>query len=110
MNAVFDTLKAVKALKEAGFDEAQAEALIHTVGEAVTETVATQANLSASEARLQTEIAGTQSEQRAAEARLKTEIATVRTEIATLKADFYKQFWIMGAGIVAVTVTLIKVL
>ena len=96
MNAVFDTLKAVKALREAGFEEAQAEAVVQTVGEAVTETVTTKSDL----ALTRTELIG-KIEQSSAEA---------KSEIATLKADIFKQLWIMGAGIVAVTVTLIKLI
>ncbi len=37
----FDTLKAYKSLQEAGFDEAQAEAVITTVGEAFAGNLAT---------------------------------------------------------------------
>ena len=37
----FDTLKAVKALRAAGFDDAQAEALTEQIGVAVGENVAT---------------------------------------------------------------------
>lgn len=99
MNAVFDTLKAVKALKEAGFDDAQAEALVQTVGEAVTETVATKADLTV----LQSDISILRSEHAAMEAR-------IHSGIAGLKADIYKQLWVMGAGITAVTVMLNKIL
>ena len=41
----FDTHKAVKALQDAGFAEAQAEAVVVTVGEAVGGHVATKADL-----------------------------------------------------------------
>ena len=41
----FDTLKAAKALKDAGFDEAQAEAVVATVDEAVREHTAPLAHL-----------------------------------------------------------------
>jgi hypothetical protein len=57
----FDTHKAVKALKEAGFGDAQAEAVVGTVGDAVGGNVAT-----------------------------KADIADLRTEIAELKADMLK--------------------
>ena len=42
---VFDTLKAAKALKAAGFDDSQAEAVVATVDDAVRETVVTKADL-----------------------------------------------------------------
>lgn len=48
---VFDTHRAVKNLEEAGFAEAQAEALVEIVGSAVGENVATKANLDAMERR-----------------------------------------------------------
>lgn len=44
---VFDTLKAVKSLKAAGFDELQAEAVVATVGSAVGENLVTKADLDA---------------------------------------------------------------
>ena len=50
--ATFDTYAAAKALREAGFDEAQAEAAVTMVRDAVTEGVATKADLAALEIRL----------------------------------------------------------
>ncbi len=44
---VFDTLKAVKSLKAAGFDDLQAEAVVSTVGSAVAENLVTKADLDA---------------------------------------------------------------
>lgn len=41
----FDTLKAARALRSAGFDDAQAEAVISTVGDAVGGNIATKADL-----------------------------------------------------------------
>ena len=70
----FDTLKAAKTLKEAGFEEAQAEAVVAAVGGDMGENVATKADLAALEARL------------------------------------YRHLWIMAAGIVGVTVTLMKLI
>ena len=50
--ATFDTYAAAKALREAGFDEAQAEAAVAMVRDAVTEGVATRADLKAETAAL----------------------------------------------------------
>ena len=50
MAATFDTYAAAKLLPEAGFDERQAEAAVAVVRDAVTEGVATQADI----ARLET--------------------------------------------------------
>lgn len=81
----FDTLKAAKALKEAGFGEAQAEAVVAAVGGAMGENVATKADLVALEAAL-------------------------KADLAALEARFYRHLWIMAAGIVSVTVTLVKLI
>ena len=48
----FDTHRAVKDLEQAGFPEAQAEALIEIVGNAIGESVATKADLQALEQRV----------------------------------------------------------
>ena len=42
---LFDTHKAVKALSHAGFDDAQAEAVVEQINEAVNENVATKTDL-----------------------------------------------------------------
>ena len=42
----FDTLKAFKSLQEAGFDEAQAEAVIATIGNAIGGNMATKDDIS----------------------------------------------------------------
>jgi hypothetical protein len=48
----FDTHRAVKALTEAGFEEAQAETLVDTMSEAIGGNVATRADLETLELRL----------------------------------------------------------
>ena len=53
---VFDTHRAVKDLEEAGFPEAQAEALVEIVGAAVGENAATKADLDAMEQRVNARI------------------------------------------------------
>ncbi|MDD9994456.1 MAG: DUF1640 domain-containing protein [Dehalococcoidia bacterium] len=59
MNTIaFDTLKASRNLKAAGFSEAQADAIIGTVGDSFTDTVATKADLAAVKAELKQDIAG----------------------------------------------------
>lgn len=81
----FDTHKAVTALKQAGFEEAQAEAVVTTMGEALDGNVATKADLTEA-------------------------VATVRTEMAEQFAALYKQLWLMAVGIVGLTVTLVKLI
>ena len=82
---VFDTLKAAKSLQKAGFEEVQAEAVVAAVGGAMGENVATKADLAA----------------------LKSDL---KADLAALEARLYRHLWIMAAGIVGVTVTLVKLI
>ena len=77
----FDTHKAVKALKEAGFGDIQAEAVVATVGDAIGGDVAT-----------------------------KGDVAALKTDIAEFKAEIYRHLSLMVAGIVGLTVTLVKLI
>ena len=74
----FDTLAAAKALREAGFEDRQAEAVTGVVRHAVgadRDTLATKADL--------------------------------ETGLASLRADIYRALWAQGAGLVAVMTALI---
>ena len=88
----FDTHAAVKMLREAGFEEAQAEAVVATVGIAMGENVATKTDIQALKADMQ-----------ALEQRMTAHIAG---RFETL----YRNLWAMAVGIVAVTVTLVKLI
>lgn len=88
----FDTLKFVKRLKAAGFDETQAEALSDVQKESLTEildtTLATKSDI----------------------LRLEREIASVKVEIASSRSEIIK--WVAGmlviqAGVVAALVKLL---
>ena len=85
----FDTLKAAKALREAGFEEAQAEAVVSTVSSAINENVASKDDLARVEASLENKIEQVRTE-------LKTEIEQVRTElkndIEALRSDMNARF------------------
>ena len=82
MSTTFDTYAAVKNLERAGFQEAQAEAVVRTVGEAVDDQVATKADL-----------------------------ATLRAEIkADMQADLFKTALAIVALQTTLTVALIKLL
>lgn len=82
MSTTFDTYAAVKNLERAGFQEAQAEAVVRTVGEAVDDQVATKADL-----------------------------ATLRAEIkADFQADLFKAALAIVALQTTLTVALIKLL
>ncbi len=117
----FDTLKAAKALKEAGFEEAQAEAVVATVGEAVGATVATKADVAEARTGLQAEIGALRTDMAELRADLQAEIAAVRTDlqaeigavradVGALEARLFRHLWLMAVGIVGVTVTLVKLI
>ena len=153
MNApAFDTLRAAKALREAGFEEAQAEAIVITVGRAMSENVATKtdvagvnANMAEFRAEMDSGFAGVDSRFAAVHTEMSefradvdskfaavtpkftevdakftkvdarfTEVdakfAELRTYIAEEFKALYRHLWVMGVGIVVVTVTLVKLM
>lgn len=76
-----DTLKFVRKLTEAGVERQAAEAIAEGLAEADTSTLAT-----------------------------KQDLAEIRRDMAEFKADLFRHLWIMAAGIVGLTVTLIRIL
>ena len=84
----FDTRQAVRKLQAAGFAEDQADAMVDTLAEAFSDTVATKADIAGVEVK----------------------IADLRADMAGLKADIYRALWIQGAGIVALIVGLVKLI
>ena len=83
---VLDTLKAAKTLKQAGFDETQAEAVVATIGDALGDQV-TKADL---------EPLATKAELKAA--------------MAELRADLYRALWLQAAGIIGLVAVLLRFL
>lgn len=79
----FDTLKAAEGLEAAGMDARHAKAVVNTVAEAFSDTVATKADIAALEARID-------------------------SGLANLKAEMFRMLWIQGASIVALIVGLLK--
>ena len=136
----FDTLKAAKSLEAARFDEAQAEAIVTTVGDAVRahteplangiaaiadtmarkEAVATvEDNVSTVEDSVEalkdnvatlTVRVETISRTMATKEYVDAALATLRAEIAVDFRNLYRHLWVMGTGFVAVTVALVKLL
>ena len=104
----FDTHQAVKALTAAGADEALAEAVVATVGDAVGGNVATKADLAEVKAELKGEIAAV----RAEIAEVKAEVSEVRAELKTdlggLETRLHRHLWVVAAGIVGLTVALVR--
>jgi DNA-binding transcriptional MerR regulator len=87
-----DTLNLAKRLREAGFNEAQAEAVAAAVREGTEGAeLATKSDLALAAAELRAEIANVRAEMREIEQRLTVrianEISAVRSEIAALKSD-----------------------
>ena len=79
-DAAFNTIAEVQRLRDAGFPQAQAEAITLSIHSGVTGGVATRADLEVQGAELRADIA----EVRTEIAEVRTEIAEVRNEIAAL--------------------------
>lgn len=111
--AMFDTHRAVKKLKGAGFSEDQAEALIDAVGDEH-ETLATKADLLAVRTDLREEVSALRAELKediaVLRAELKEDSASVRGEINTVRADMQalelRMTIRLGALVVAAAVVL----
>ena len=125
----FDTHAAVKALKEVGFEEVQAEAVVTTVGDAMTGNVDTKADVTELRAATERDIAelraATEHDIAELRAEMKHDIAELRTamkhdiaelrtamkhdiaELRTATAEqfsiLYRHLWIMAIGIVGFT-------
>ncbi len=110
----FDTLRIAQALKEAGFDDSQAQAIVSAIRSSLGENVATKVDI----ADVKTEIADVRTVIATEIADVRTVIATeiggVRTEIAASEARMVKWFagLLIGTalGTVTATVALIKLL
>ncbi len=117
----FDTHKAVKALKEAGFGDIQAEAVVATVGDAIGGDMATKGDIAVLKTDIKADIAALKTDIAEFKADIKTDIAEFKAEIAGFKADIktdigdfkaeiYRHLWLMAVGIVGLTVTLVKLI
>ena len=121
----FDTHKAVKALKEAGFDDPQAKAVVATVGEAIGGSIATKADIAELRTTTKADIAevraeitelrtATKADMTELRAEMKTDIAELRAEMADQFSILYRHLWSMAIGIVGftagLTVALVKLL
>ena len=99
---VFDTHKAVRTLAAAGMEEPVAEAVVETMNGAVTEGVATKADI----ARLEGDIAAVKSDIARVEGnvvKLEGDIADVKSDVATtnsrldvMKAEISSIKWVLG--------------
>ena len=131
----FDTLRAAKTLKRGGFNETQAESVVHTLDQAVNENFGTKTDLKLLQSEMKqgftetnatTEKAIARSEAATEKAIAKSEAATsnaiaeMRTAIAEMRADsaqkseekfttLYRHLWVVGASIVVIMITLFLV-
>lgn len=100
-----DTLKVARRLREAGFNEAQSEALVAAVqAGADGGDFATKADLAILAAELRAEIAALRSELRGDIGRVGNEVAALRAEIATVKADLLGRMFQMILGAVLINI------
>ena len=135
----FDTLKAAKSLKAAGFDDAQAEAVVAAVGDAAREhTAPLEASTAAIAERMATkdDIANMATKDDFANMATKDDVAKmvtkdefamladkvttisetmatkeyVKAAIAVEMKALYRHLWVMGTSVVGVTVALTKLL
>ena len=88
----FDTLKAMESLKESGFEEAQAKAVVDTFKDALSSSVATQTDVEAAKTDL--EMTMTQFK------------ADLETAIVQLEARTQRFMFALAVGIVGLNVTL----
>ena len=127
----FDTLKVSQDLKAAGFNEAQAGAIVRSMAGAFQEMTVTQSDINQLRASNQSEFAAVRSEIDQLRTFTKSEFAAVRSEIdqlrtftksefaalrtdfvglqastradiADLKAEVFRALWVQGAGIVGI--------
>jgi DNA-binding transcriptional MerR regulator len=83
-----DTLKVARRLREAGFNEAQAEAVAAAVQESSEGSDrATKGDLTVQSVELRAEIAAVRSEMREMEQRLIARIESVRSEIVSMRGE-----------------------
>ena len=77
---IFDTLKAAQELRKTGFEDRQAEAVVETISKAVSETVATKADLQL----VRSDFGLLRSEFGS----LRSEFGSLRSEFGSLRSEF----------------------
>ena len=97
----FDTLSAAQALRKSGFEDRQAEAIVTTISKAMSETLATKADLELQGHKTRGEIVATRTD-------LEKQTAATRGEIVATRTDLEKQTAATRAEIVATRTDLEK--
>ena len=122
----FDTQKAVKAFKEGGFNDTQAEAVVTTMNDVMSQNFATKADLLTTQNDLRNHIEKVRSELKSDIDKLRSEFKSdidklrselkgdidklrseLKKEIAEKFEALYKHLWVMGTGIVIANVTMV---
>ena len=109
MTVAFDTHSAVKRLRAAGVNDEQAETQVDIISKAIGDPV-TKADLEplATKELVRAEIAGVDGRVAGLHAETQSQIAGVRAGVASLEARLFRHLWVMSAGIVGATFTLLK--
>ena len=97
----FDTRKAVRNLQDAGFNDAQADAMVDTLSEAFTDTVTTKTDI----AEVKTDIAAVRADLDKLESSVKAEL---KAEIAGVKGDIKLLKWMVGVILACVAFPILK--
>ena len=109
-----DTLKAARVLRAAGFDDAQAEAVITTVSYAAGENVATRDDVQALKRNVKDDIQALRAEFKediqALRAEFKEDIRSLELRVAAKFESLYQHLWFMGAGIVTANAAFVTAL
>ena len=109
MVLAFDTYRAVKGLRDAGFEEAQAEAVVTVVGEVTDgrlatkddlERFATKTDLAEFRTELRDDLKGfaTKTDLKGFATKTDLERFATKTDLAELNVGIYRHLWVMGAG------------
>ena len=104
LTPMFDTHQAVKELTEAGFAEAQAEAVVATVSRSTSENVATKTDISELRAEVKTDVAGVKADITV----VKADIASLRTEMVALEMRIIVKMTGVVLAIVSLGVAFLK--
>ncbi|MYH70177.1 MAG: DUF1640 domain-containing protein [Gammaproteobacteria bacterium] len=86
---IFDTLKAAQELRKTGFEDRQAEAVVETISKAVSETVATKADLQL--VRSDFKLLRSEMATKADLQLLRSEVCTLRSDVELLRSEMAAQ-------------------
>ena len=111
----FDTQKAVKAFKEGGFDDKQAEAVVTTMNDVMSQNFATKADFQALQGDVKLTIEKVRSDLKQSienvRSDLEQSIEKVRSGLEQKMSDkfekLYQHLWVIGTGIVLTNVSLV---